>query len=187
MSTRRNPTRHPAALALVTALAAPAAAPAAARAQLPVPGVNPLSFGVEAGPAFALGSFGNAAKSGFTGDALAELRLPLLPVGARLEAGYSQFGSKLTGIGTYRAFTGSADAVLRTSPVALTLVRPYVLGGLSVVSLNQGGGTKVGYNVGAGLSVPLAVVTVFGDVRYTHAGTTGTGFTTLPVRVGVRF
>lgn len=182
--TTRSLVLRPAVLAVAVGLAAPAA-----RAQLPgVPGVNPFSFGLEAGPSFPLGQFGDVAKAGFTGDALAELRLPVLPVGVRLEAGYSQFGGKaVAGVGTWHAFTGSADVVLRTSPVALTLVRPYLLGGLSVVSLNQGAGTKVGYNVGAGLSVPLAVVTVFGDVRYTHAGTTGAGFTTLPVRVGVRF
>ncbi len=77
--------------------------------------------------------------------------------------------------------------MLRSSPVALSLVRPYLLGGLTVANVNNSGGTKVGYNVGAGLSIPLAVVSVFGDVRYTHVGTAGPGFTTVPLRVGVRF
>ncbi len=160
---------------------------APARAQIPgVPGINPFSFGVEAGPAFPVGQFGDVAKTGFTADALVEARLPILPVGLRFEGGYMQFGGKL-GLGNLHAISGSADVVLRTSPVALTLVRPYLLGGLTVANVNQGGGTKVGVNVGAGLSVPLAVVTAFGDVRYTHVATAGTGLSVVPVRVGLRF
>ena len=169
-------------------------------AQIPgVPGINPFSFGVEAGPAFPVGNFGTALKTGFTADALVEARIPLLPVGLRFEGGYTRFGSKIgntpggTLLGTSTSGTdvhmvsGSANVVLRLSPIALTLVRPYLIGGVGIYGLNQGLGTKAGVNIGGGLSLPLVVVTTFADLRYTRVFTNGDRVNFVPLRVGVRF
>ncbi|GJG86137.1 hypothetical protein tb265_13180 [Gemmatimonadetes bacterium T265] len=157
------------------------------RAQLPgVPGVNPFSFGVEAGPAFPVGSFGDAVKTGFTADALVEARLPVLPIGLRFEGGYAGFGLKNES-GSAHFISGTANVVLRASPVALSLVRPYLIGGVGIYGGNQGLGTKAGVNIGGGLAVPLVAVTAFADVRYTRVFTDGVSANFVPLRVGVRF
>lgn len=182
MSSARRPSPRPAALALAAALAAPAAA----RAQLPVPGVNPFSFGVEAGPAFPVGGIGDALNTGFTVGALAEARLPALPIGVRVEAEYARFGVKNES-DNVRVFSGTANAVLRLSPVALSLVRPYLIGGVGIYGVNQGQGAKAGVNIGGGVSVPLVAVTAFADVRYTRVFTDAPRLNYVPLRVGVRF
>lgn len=157
-------------------------------AQLPgVPGVNPFSFGVEAGPAFPLGNFGNTVNTGFTADALVEARVPVLPVGLRFEAGYANFGTKNALLGSAHVVSGSVNAVLRLSPVALTLVRPYLIGGVGIYGQNRGVGTSAGVNIGGGLSVPLVAITAFADARYTRVFNSGIRTNFVPVRLGVRF
>ena len=171
--------------AVLAAVVGLRAAPASA--QLPgVPGINPFSVGVEAGPAFPVGDFGNAVKTGYTAGALVEARLPVLPVGLRFEGAYSSFGIKNTSDNVH-VFSGTADAVLRLSPVALTLVRPYLLGGVGIYNVSQGGGTKAGVNIGGGVAVPLVVVTAFADVRYTSVFTSPGRTNFVPLYVGLRF
>ena len=160
---------------------------APAHAQIPgVPGVNPFSVGVEAGPAFPVGDLSSVAKTGYTAGALVEARLPVLPVGLRFEGAYTAFASKYTNDNLH-VISGTADAVLRLSPVALTLVRPYVLGGVGIYNVNQGGGTKAGINIGGGVSVPLVAITAFADVRYTTVYTSPSRTSFVPLHVGVRF
>lgn len=174
-------------VALAASAAAVALRAAPAHAQLPgVPGVNPFSFGVEAGPAFPVGNFGNTASTGFTADALVEARLPVLPVGLRFEGGYASFGSK-NGFESAHIVSGSANVVLRLSTVALSLVRPYVIGGIGIYGQNRGEGTHAGVNIGGGVSVPLVAVTAFADARYTSVFSSGIRTNFIPVRVGVRF
>jgi len=171
--------------AVLAAVAGLRAAPA--HAQLPgVPGVNPFSVGVEAGPAFPVGNFGNTAGAGFTADALVEARVPVLPIGLRFEAGYASFGSK-NGYTSAHVVSGSANAVLRLSPVALSLVRPYLIGGVGIYGQNRGAGTSAGVNIGGGLSVPLVAITAFADARYTRVFNSGIQTNFVPVRVGLRF
>ena len=158
-----------------------------ARAQLPgVPGINPFSVGIEAGPAFPVGDFRGLVNTGFTADALVEARLPVLPVGLRFEGGYATFGGR-NGTSSAHVVSGSANVVLRLTPVALSLVRPYLIGGVGIYGQNRGVGTSAGVNVGGGLSVPLVAVTVFGDARYTHVFNDGVKTNFVPVRVGLRF
>lgn len=172
---------------LAAAAVAAVAHAAPARAQIPgVPGINPFSFGVEAGPAFPVGNFGNTVKTGFTGDLLVEARLPILPVGLRFEGGYAGFGGR-NGFASAHVISGSANAVLRLSPVALTLVRPYLIGGVGIYNQNRGLGTNAGVNIGGGLSVPLVAVTAFADARYTRVFNSGIRTNMIPVRIGVRF
>lgn len=169
------------------ALVAASLTAAPARAQLPgVPGINPFSFGVEAGPAFPVGDFGNYAKTGFTADALVDVRLPVVPIGLRFEGGYAGFGGNNGYAGTH-IVSGTANVVLRASPVALSLVRPYLIGGVGIYGQNRALGTSGGFNVGGGVSVPLVAITAFADVRYTHVFNTGVKTNFVPVRVGIRF
>ncbi|HEY0780136.1 MAG TPA: hypothetical protein VGD56_19375, partial [Gemmatirosa sp.] len=158
-----------------------------ARAQIPgVPGINPFSFGVEAGPAFPVGQFGTGLSTGVSAAALVEARLPVIPIGLRLEGGYTTFG--IQGFNDHVHFvSGTADAVLRLSPVALTLVRPYLIGGVGIYGGNQNLGTKAGVNIGGGIAVPLVAVTVFGEARYTRVFTDVVRANFIPVHVGLRF
>lgn len=182
MTTRSLAPRFAAAAALAAALAAPRA-----RAQLPgVPGVNPFSFGIEAGPVFPVGRFGDVVNTGFGVEALVEARVPVLPVGLRFEGGYTRFGGEASR-GSVHAVSGTANAVLRLSPVGLSLVRPYLIGGVGIYGLNQGYGTNAGVNIGGGVSVPLLAVTAFADVRYTRVFTDAPRVNYVPLRVGVRF
>lgn len=155
-----------------------------AHAQLP--GVNPFSFGVEAGPVFPVRSFRNDVNTGFTVDALVEARLPVLPVGLRFEGGYTRFGIKNT-TDHVRVISGSANVVYRLSPIALTLVRPYLIGGVGIYNVSQDRGTKAGVNIGGGVAVPVVAVTAFADARFTEIFADQPRINTIPIRFGVRF
>src|SRR4051812_46220312 len=61
---------------------------------------SPLSFTVSAGPAIPIGDTADGLNTGFTIGGAADLRVPLIPIGARLEGTYARYGAKgLSGTG----------------------------------------------------------------------------------------
>ena len=55
---------------------------------------SPLSFTVSAGPAIPIGDTSDGLNTGYSIGGAADLRVPLIPIGARLEGTYASFGAK---------------------------------------------------------------------------------------------
>lgn len=175
------------ALATVAAMATHTAA-----AQSPIS----LRSSIFAGPAFPTGDNKNALNTGFTGGAAVDVGAPLLPLGLRADASYTYFGLQSgSGFsGNSSDVSGRINAVLG---IPMLIVSPYVIGGLGMYHLmssasygglgGSGSTNKTGWNIGAGIDLPLLVFSARIEARYHNVSTSGGSYTYLPVTVGIRF
>lgn len=154
---------------------------------------RPVSFGVAGGLSIPTGDFGDVLKSGFLAGALLEFTRPASPVAFRIEADYQRFSIKddfdIGSPSDTRVISGVANVLYK---FAGETARPYVLGGVGLFNVGatvEGADSenKFGFNVGAGLEIPLSGITAFGDVRYQSIQTEGSALNLIPIRVGIRF
>jgi hypothetical protein len=170
-------------------------APVALRAQVST------SFLVSGGLSIPVSDLSDATNSGYNLNVGLAVGAPIIPVGARFEAGFSSFdaksGSFQTG-GTVRIASATANAVLNLGP---TSASPYLIGGLGIYNIRQEystiagttnpiSDTKAGVNVGGGLRFPLGGLSTFLEARYhvmlgDAANRTNSQF--IPITFGVQF
>ena len=162
---------------------------------------SPLSFTVSAGPAIPVGDTSDGLNTGYSIGGAADLRIPLVPIGARLEGTYARYGAKGlsgTGISANGTDLGANMNLVLWIPTAVPLpVHPYLTGGPSYSRLelaaNSTGGnlsTKEdhwGFNAGGGMDVWLGLVTLRVDARYKRITTDNDTFQSVPVTLGIRF
>jgi hypothetical protein len=174
----------------VLALATLAALPLASHAQ------GSTSILVSGGLSVPVGDLRDATNSGYNINIGLAFGAPIIPVGARLEGGFSSFDFK-SGGGSTRIASGTANAVLNLGP---TSAAPYLIGGLgiynrrfdtnSLFGQTTSSKTAAGVNVGAGLRFPLGGISTFLEARY-HAmlgnDTDATKFQYIPISFGVQF
>jgi opacity protein-like surface antigen len=159
--------------------------PSAADAQF----ASPIRFNVNAGASLPVGDLGNNVDLGFHLGAGLELRAPLMPVGLRFDGAFDRMGFEGGG-GNLSIWSLTANAVL--SPMASPL---YFIGGIGFYStdLNVDGGpdfsseTDFGFNLGAGLSVPLTGFSSFVEARWHSIDTQGGDSRFVPIVFGIRF
>jgi opacity protein-like surface antigen len=186
--------------ALGTLLTAGAATAAAQGPVGAVGAVNPFGFGVSAGAAVPTGDLGDFASTGFSVDGVVTLRVPTLPVSFRGEVGYTRFGFKDVDDANLRFISGVANVVFSFPAVPTAVVRPYIIGGVGAYNGKIGGdafededeeltesSTEFGFNVGAGIEIPLSGLTGFGEVRFTSVRGDGESANFIPIRFGIRF
>jgi hypothetical protein len=150
---------------LLAALAASAliALPAAARAQS-------SSILVSGGLSVPMSDLSDFSNSGYNLNLGLAFGAPLLPVGFRVEGGFSSFDTK-TGGATTRIASATANAVLNLGP---TGAAPYLIGGLGIYNRRFSSDafgeadsrTSAGVNVGGGIRFPLGGLTTFLEARY---------------------
>jgi opacity protein-like surface antigen len=154
---------------------------------------RPVSIGITGGLSIPTGDFGDFYSSGFNAGGLLEFSRPASPLAFRLEGEYQRFGIKdevtVGDPGDLRVISGVANVVYKFGGV---MARPYVLGGVGLfnVGITEGDGdpeNEFGFNVGAGLELPLSGITAFADIRYQSIQTEGDAFNLVPIRVGIRF
>jgi len=181
-------------LLVVLATGALIALPAAARAQS-------TSILVSGGLSVPMSDLSDASNSGYNVNLGVAFGAPLLPVGFRLEGGFSSFDGKSGGIGgltsgtTTRIASATANAVLNLGP---TGAAPYLIGGLGIYnrrfSSDASGAadsrTTAGVNVGGGIRFPLGTLTTFLEARY-HVmlgnQDEATNLQFIPISFGVQF
>jgi opacity protein-like surface antigen len=165
---------------------------AAAHAQ-PAAATRPVSVGVSGGLTVPTGDFGDAYDSGYNVGGLLEFTPRTSPLAFRLEGTYQKFSLKenvrVGDADDLRIISGVVNALYKFGGTA---ARPYLLGGLGAYNLDLSGDdtdseTKLGFDLGAGLEIPLSGITVFGDVRYESIRTEIDPTNLIPVRVGIRF
>jgi hypothetical protein len=168
--------------------------PATAHAQFE----RSTKLGVFAGATVPVSDFGDYTSTGFNIGALIEMKPALSPVGLRFDGTYHRLGFKtdFTGAsGSTSVWNLNANAVL--SPAASPI---YLIGGAGVYSLTDNyegssfkpsSGTKVGFNVGGGLRMPLTGFDTFIEARYhlINMGSDGNASNVkmIPISFGVRF
>ena len=176
-------------------------------------GVHP-QFGLGGGLMAPVGDYhatagGQGFNTAWHGLALLAFKLPVLPVGLRIDATYSANGANdrlkadlANRLGpasdeTTKLAGASVDVTYQTASPAR--VKPYAIAGVglyhTVISLSTSdstvdhAATKLAWNLGGGLTYALRGVTLFFEARYVNvAAVSGFPRTTfLPFSTGIRF
>lgn len=160
------------------------AMPRVSHAQLGL--VKPFSLGVAGGVTQPMSDLSNSSKMGYNATAAAELKLPLFPVGLRVDGAYNQFGEKVTGAGKLHTISATGNVVYRLPLVA---IQPYLIGGagLYMIGSDLAGSTTqnhFGWNGGAGVKLPYHA---FAEARYNRVSANGTSMQFVPVTLGIMF
>ena len=176
-------------------------------------GVHP-QFGLGGGLTAPVGDYhSTAGGQGFStawhGLALLAFKLPVLPVGFRVDVSYGSNGANSTLKDSLTNRVGApTDEKTKLAGASVNLtyqsssaarVKPYAIGGLGVyhttISVSSSGSTsdraatKLAWNLGGGLTVGLRAVALFFEARYVNvAAVSGFPRTTfLPFTTGIRF
>ena len=155
---------------------------------------NPIRFNVHAGAAVPVGTLadddigGGSAELGFRVGAGLELRPAFSPVGLRFDGAFDRMGIEDTDL-NWTFWSITANAVL--SPMASPL---YFIGGLGFYSTDITGEdvdfeneSDLGFNIGAGLSLPLTGFSTFVEARWHNINTEGDNISYIPIVFGIRF
>jgi len=174
-------------LAVLTA-GALLALPAAVRAQ------GSTSILVSGGLSLPMSDLGDYSNSGYNINLGLAFGAPIIPVGARIEGGFSSFDAKGGGAST-RIASATANAVLNLGP---TGAAPYLIGGLGIYNrrfssdfLGEANSkTSAGVNIGGGIRFPLGGISTFLEARY-HVmlgnQNEATNLQFIPISFGVQF
>jgi opacity protein-like surface antigen len=136
------------------------------------------------GPSFPLGS-DNHLEMGYHAQLGAELGVPLLPFGVRVDGAFNRFNEDH---GHYDVLAGTANAILRVPMIGFS---PYLIGGVGMYGAkDEAHGnereTNFGFNVGAGANFALPGLGIFVEARL-HNPTGGEQIRFVPVSLGFRF
>jgi hypothetical protein len=156
---------------------------------------SPIRFNVHAGAALPVGTLadpviegGGGADLGFRIGAGLEFRPPLSPVGIRFDGAYDRMSIEDFDA-DWSIWNLTANAVF--SPMASPL---YFIGGIGFYStdvtgegIDQDAETDFGFNLGAGLSLPLTGFSTFVEARWHNVNTDPENISYIPIVFGIRF
>ena len=186
-------------LLAVLAAGALLAIPAASHAQS-------TSILVSGGLSVPVGDLSDGANSGYNVNLGLAFGAPLIPVGARIEAGFSSFEGKDVEVTTpfqgqdarvtTRIASATANAIVNLGP---TGAAPYLIGGLGIYNRHFSGNdalivpgdkTTAGVNIGGGIRFPLGGISTFLEARYhmmLGSSDEAANFKFIPISFGVQF
>ena len=149
-----------------------------------------MALSVAAGASLPMGDTGDALDMGYNASIGLGIKPPLAPLGVRIEGMFNSFEYKETVAtdASHRILGLIANGVL--SP---PLMPVYAIGGLGMyqnkvsVGSMSSSETDFGFNIGAGVNLPLTGFSTFAELRYHHIPVEGGSIKFLPISVGLRF
>jgi hypothetical protein len=147
------------------------------------------SFSIAGGAAIPMGTTADGLKTGYNITAGVGIKPPLAPLGLRIEGMLNQMDFKASAFGSTRLLAGVANVTL--SGVAMPM--GYLIGGLGMYNVatpdvtGSQSATKLGFNVGAGLSFPLTGFSTFAEVRFHLVTTENESMKFVPITFGLKF
>jgi opacity protein-like surface antigen len=159
-----------------------------ASAQLSV--LKPISIGIAGGGSMPTSDLADDSKTGYNGTVVVALKLPMIPVGLRLDGAYNHFSSK--------SVDGNLQIASVTGNVTYNLpsigISPYVIAGAGMYSsvakvgdLSSDRENDFGWNAGAGIKLPLVMFSTFVEARYNRIAVEGGSASFVPVTFGIMF
>lgn len=150
-----------------------------------------IGWALGGGPSFATGDLGDVVDTGYNVQASANLSLPLLPVGIRIDGLFNKHPGEFE---SHRTIAGNVNAVFSIPSIGIT---PYVIGGVGMYNSklddNEDLGhehestSDFGFNIGAGVRLGLPGLAVFGEARLHSIQAEGGSVRFVPVTLGIRF
>jgi len=154
------------------------------------------SFNIAAGAALPVGNSSDAFKMGYNLTVGVGMKPPLAPLGFRIEGMLNQFDVKNTSSASARLLAGTANLTL--SGAGMPIPMGYAIAGLGMYNAsysdfpiaNPSSSTKLGFNVGAGINIPLTGFSTYLEARF-HYVTKAEGATSalkfVPITFGLKF
>jgi hypothetical protein len=148
------------------------------------------SFSIAAGATLPVGTTGDAFELGYNASVGVGIKPPLAPLGVRFEGMFSQMGGKSPS-------TVGARTLALTANGTYTLVpQLYAIGGVGMYNskatdlpagATSDAETDFGFNIGAGLNIPLTGFGTFAEIRYHHIPVEGGSVKFIPITFGIKF
>ena len=147
---------------------------------------SPIRFNLHGGAALPVGDAGDTWDLGFRLGAGLEFRVPLFPVGLRIDGAYDRLGSEF-GDATLNIWSATGNAVL--SPMMLPI---YFIGGIGAYWPDTGEPgedteAEFGFNLGGGFQMPVPGFSPFIEARWHRITGDGADFDYVPIVFGIRF
>jgi hypothetical protein len=162
---------------------------APAQAQLGM--LKPFQLGIAGGAAQPMSDLSDGASTGFNGTVAMAINLPFIPVGIRVDGAYNQFGEKAGSGAKLHIMSATGNLVFKLPSVG---VSPYLIGGaglymptVTAPGLASSTENHLGWNAGAGISLPLAFAKTFVEARYNNVKTDTGSLKFVPVTFGIMF
>jgi opacity protein-like surface antigen len=169
---------------------------AVAGAQGVLSATKPYSLGASGGASIPLGDMSDGLNTGYNLGGHIALKMAELPISFRGDVNYDHYSAKGGGDANAHIWSYTANAVYEVP--TLSEIRPYFIGGIGgftpTASGSSGGttvsvsdGTKFGFDVGAGLTIPLSGFNAFVEARYNRFSGDGGSSSFVPITFGVMF
>lgn len=147
------------------------------------------SFSAAIGATVPMGDASDLYKMGYHATVGLGIKPPLAPVGVRVEGMFNSMDYKPVN-GTGRVLAGIVNATL--SGAGMPVPMGYLIGGLGLYNFSDnlagsGSTTKFGFNVGAGLNIPLTGFGTFVEARLHYIATDNKATMLVPLSFGVKF
>jgi len=156
-----------------------------------------VRYGIGGGLIAPSGDYSNLDQAGWHALGKVDLRIPMSPVGVRVDGMYGRTSHQNGVEGNTKLAGGTADLVVNI-PLAVPMVKPYLLAGVGVANVKTSipslsvdtSATKVAFGGGAGVSIGVGPVHGFVEARYltvpsSYLSGNATGF--LPITAGLTF
>jgi hypothetical protein len=151
------------------------------------------SLSIAAGATMPIGSTGDVYDVGYNAILGIGIKPPLAPIGARIEGMFNSMEGKSNAAGV-RMLAVIANATL--SGVGMPIPLAYLIGGLGMynskatdvpLGFTAASDTDLGFNIGAGLNIPLTGFGTYIEARYHHIPVRGGSVKFVPLTVGIKF
>jgi hypothetical protein len=145
-----------------------------------------MSINIALGAALPVGDAGDAVDMGYNATVGVGMKPPLAPIGLRIEGMFNSFEYKSPLDASQRVMAATANGTFTMMP------QVYLIGGVGAYnSKSSTAGTNsvtdFGFNVGAGVNIPLTGFGTYAEARFHHIAGDGGNFQFIPITFGIRF
>jgi opacity protein-like surface antigen len=151
------------------------------------------SISLAAGATMPLGTTGDGFDVGYNATLGVGIKPPLAPIGVRVEGMFNSMAGKSSPTGL-RILSGTVNATL--SGVGMPIPMAYLIGGVGMYNskltdlpagFTADAENDFGFNIGAGLNIPLTGFGTYIEARYHHVPGDGGALKFVPITFGIKF
>lgn len=146
------------------------------------------SFSIAAGASLPTGDAGDLHDMGYHATLGLGIKPPLAPLGLRIEGSFNSlaYKSSIADGESLRLLSVTANGTYTIIPTAYLIAGVGMYNGKASTP-NAESSNEFGFNVGAGINIPLTGFGTYIEARYHHVPQDPDAFTFLPISVGIRF